>query len=163
MINIDRFNELARSEDWDGLTALLDDARKNASTPDDVRREIHWRCVALERQGRYQEALELVRDKAQLFNSQCGVKQRQAALLLKLGRNQEALTTLESAPFEAEMPTFYGLALDAKFSYFYLLAQQGDPSVRARLAEIPDDYRHMTMDIEFLTKADILALLPGTK
>ncbi|WP_158810108.1 hypothetical protein [Beijerinckia sp. L45] len=163
MIDVDRFNELARSEDWDGLTAMLDGARDTALSSDDVKREVHWRGVALERQGRYEDALNLIRDKAQLFNSKCGVQQRQAALLLKLGRDQEALSALETAPFEAEMPTFYGLALDAKFSYFHLLAQQGDPSVRERLAEIPDDYRHMTMDIESMTKADILALLPGVK
>ena len=57
------------------------------------------------------------------------------------------------------MTSFYGLAIDAKFFYLYLLAKRCDPSVKERLSEIPDDYQHITMDREFLTKPDIMALL----
>ncbi len=66
---------------------------------------------------------------------------------------------MKQAPFEEEMEDFYGLAIDAKFLYFYLLARSGDRSIKDRLSEIPDDYRHITMDGKFLTKPDILALL----
>jgi hypothetical protein len=38
------------------------------------------------------------------------------------------------------MEKFCGLAIDAKFFYFYLLAKSGDQSVKSRLSEIPDDY-----------------------
>ncbi len=82
-----------------------------------------------------------------------------ARILNKLGRDREALDELRSAPIEEEMEEYYGLAIDAKFFYLYLLAKSGDLSVRDRLAEIPDDYRHITMGGKFLTKADIVSFL----
>jgi hypothetical protein len=57
------------------------------------------------------------------------------------------------------MEDFYGLAIDAKFFYFYILAKNGDKSIANRLPEIPDDYRHITKDGKFLTKTDIAAIL----
>ena len=159
MIDSKKFEDFARSEEWEALYAMLDDARDNAATADDIGSELHWRIAALKRQERYQDALDLLREKARAYNSQSLAQHQFARVLLKLGRDQEAVDELSKAPFEAEMTSFYGLATDAKFLYLYLLAKQGDPSVRERLNEIPDDYEYVTTDVEFLTKADIVALL----
>jgi tetratricopeptide (TPR) repeat protein len=148
-----------RGEDWASVYALLDRIRGRASTQDDMRMETYWRVTALGKQGRYDEAIALQRRNANLFNSQCLVHHNLARFLLKLGRDDEALEELKKAPIEEEMEDFYGLAIDAKFSYFYLLAKRGDQSVKDRLSEIPDDYRHITMGGRFLTKPDIVALL----
>lgn len=157
--DIMQLRELMRTRDWVSVYAMLDDARSRAVTQEDMRREAYWRVAALQRQQRYDEALKLLRRSAQFFDCQCLVHHEAASLLVKLGRNQEALAELEQAPIEAEMGEYYGLAIDAKFFYLYLLAKSGDPSVKDRLCEIPDDYRHITMDGKFLTKADITAFL----
>lgn len=148
-----------RKQDWNSAHALLDEVRDNATTKDEMKDEVYWRARALGRAHRYDEALELLRNSASLFNSQCLVHQQRARMLLKLGRDREALDELREAPIEEEMADHYGLAIDAKFFYLYLLAKSGDPSVRVRLSEIPDDYRHITMDGKLLTKADIAAFL----
>ena len=162
MIDHATFKDLARREDWEALYAMLDHERDSAVTADDMRSEVHWRTTALEWQKRYQEALDLLRDKAHVFNSKCCLQQGLAEILLKLGRNQEALAELSRAPFETEMASFYGLAMDAKFLYFYLLAKQGDTSVRDRLSEIPDGYRHITADGDFLMKTDVGVMLDAS-
>ena len=74
------------------------------------------------------------------------------AYLLTLGHDQAAVDELGGEPFEAEMSWFYGLAIDAKSFYLYLLAKQGDPSVRIAWAKFPMHYRHITMDGTFLAK-----------
>ena len=159
MIDTDRFKDLANRGDWTSLYAMLDEARGTAVFREDVRSEVHWRIAALERQQRHGEALNLLRGNAAIYDCRCYVQHKSARLLLRLGRDQEALHELSKAPFEAEMTPFYGLAIDAKFFYLYLLAKQGDPAVKKRLSDIPDDYRHVTMDRDFLTKPDIMALL----
>lgn len=157
--DIIQLQALIRSKDWTSAHAMLDDARNRAFTSEDIRREAYWRVAALEGEQRYEEALELLRKNANLFNSQSLVHLDLARYLDKVGRSQEALDELKKAPIEEEMKDYYGLAIDAKFFYFYLLAKSGDTSVKERLAEIPDDYRHIAMGGQFLTKADIVALL----
>ena len=159
MIDFNKFQRLVRSEDWASVYAVLDDARNNAVNDDEIKDETYWRAVALRRELRYDEALELLRNNANLFNSQSLVHHELACILIELGRDREALDELKKAPIEEEMENYYGLAIDAKFFYFYLLAKSGDPSVKDRLAEIPDDYRHITMGGTFLTKADIASFL----
>ena len=159
MIDTDRFKDLADREDWTSLYAMLDEARGMAASREDVRSEIHWRVAALERQQRHGEVLDLLRSNANIYDFLCYVQHKSCRLLLRLGRDQEALHELSKAPFKMEMTSFYGLAIDATFFYLYLLAKQGDPSVNERLSEIPDDYQHITMDREFLGKPDIVALL----
>jgi tetratricopeptide (TPR) repeat protein len=159
MADITQLQQLMKSEDWATVYTMLDEARSRAVTREDFSREVYWRVVALNRQLRYKEALELLRENANLFNSQSLVQHELACILIKLGRDLEALDELSKAPIEEEMDSFYGLAIDAKFFYFYLLAKSGDTSVKNRLDEIPDDYRHITMDGKFLTKPDIAALL----
>jgi tetratricopeptide (TPR) repeat protein len=159
MADITQLQALMTNGDWVAVHNVLDNARSRAVTREDFGREVYWRVVALQRQQRYQDALELLRKSAGLFNSQSLVQQELASILIKLGRDQEALDELSRAPVEEEMASFYGLAIDAKFLYFYLLAKSGDTSVRNRLDEIPDDYRHITMEGKFLTKPDIAALV----
>lgn len=159
MIDFYQFRRLADSKDWASVHAMLDEARDRAITDDDIRSEAHWRVVALTREQRYDDALDLLSKNAHLFNSQSLVHHKAACILDKLGRNEEALEELKKAPIEEEMESYYGLAIDAKFFYFYLLAKSGDPSVKERLSEIPDDYRHITMGGTFLTKTDIVSLL----
>ncbi len=159
MINFDQFKILVCSGNWAGVYAMLEEARSRAVTDDDVSDEVYWRAVALTRQGRYEEALQHLRANANLFNSQCLAQKELASILVKLGRNEEALEELSKAPIEEEMKPFRALALDTKFLYFYLLAKKGNQSIKARLSEIPDDYRHFTLDRKFLTKPDIVALL----
>ena len=157
--DIMQLQTLMRSRDWTSVYVMLDDARNRAVSDDDVKDEIYWRVTAFGREQRYEEALELLKKNAARFNCQCLVHLDLAYILLKLGRDQEALEDLGRAPIEEEMEEYYGLAIDAKFLYFYLLAKSGDPLVKDRLAEIPDDYRHITMDGKFLTKADIASFL----
>ncbi len=157
--DIMQLQALMRSKDWDAVYAILDDASSRAVTQEDMRREVYWRAAALEHEQRYGEALDLLKKNANLFNCQCLVHLQLACILIKLGHDQEALAELKNAPIEAEMEDYYGLAIDAKFLYLYLLAKSGDPSIKDRLAEIPDDYRHITSGGKFLTKADITSFL----
>ena len=159
MIDTESFRDLAARKDWASLYAMLDDARGTAVSRDDVRSELHWRVAALEQQQRYGEALDPLRSNANIYDSQSYVQHQSARLLLRLGRDKEALSELSKAPFDAEMTSHYSLAVDAKFFYFYLLAKNGDASVETRLPEIPDDYQYITKNGQFITKPDILALL----
>jgi hypothetical protein len=84
-----------------------------------------------------------------LFNCQCLPHKIIAEVLDKMGDYKGALRELSAAPIEQEMSGFYGLAIDTKFIYFYLLAKSGDTSIKSRLDEIPDDYRHITMGGNF--------------
>ena len=162
MIDTDRFKYLADRRDWPQLYAMLDDACSKATSRDDVRSEAHWRVAALERQQRYSEALDLLRSNANIYNSQSYVQHQSARLLLRLGHEKEALDALSKAPFDSEMKSFYGLAIDAKFLYVYLLAKHGDRSAEMRLPEIPDDYQYVTKNGEFIAKSDIVAVLKGS-
>lgn len=159
MADVTQLQAFMKNGDWTAAYALLDDARNGAVTSEDRRREVYWRATAFELQRRYDEALDLLRKNANLFNSQSLVQLELARILVKLGRDQEALDELGIAPIEEEMEKFYGLAIDAKFFYFYLLAKSGDRSVQDRLSEIPDDYRHIAIGGKFLTKPDIVAEL----
>ncbi len=151
--------KLVREKAWASVYSLLDSARDHAVTQEDKASEIYWRTMALIKQGRYQEAIDLLRKDGALFNSQCLPLKIIAEILDKIGDDQGALRELSGAPIEQEMEDFYGLAIDTKFLYFYLLAKTGDRSVRNKLSEIPDDYRHITMSGKFLTKEDLVALL----
>lgn len=148
-----------RSRDWEAVYSILDNARNNAATTEDIASEVYWRLNALAGEQRYEEALRLLQNRASLFNCQCLVHKQRAQILMKLGRDQEALAELSKAPIEREMGDYYGLAIDAKFLYLYLLAKGADSSVKDRLCEIPDDYRHITLGGKFLTKADIVSFL----
>ncbi|MDR3407064.1 MAG: hypothetical protein P4L68_01035 [Methylovirgula sp.] len=160
--DIRKIQKLMREKAWSPVYALLDDARDQAITREDKARETYWRSIALKNQGRYQEAIDLLRKDGTLFNSQCLPLKIIAEVLERMGDDQGALRELSMAPIEQEMEDFYGLAIDTKFLYFYLLAKIGDRSVLNRLSEIPDDYRHITMGGKFLTKADVVALLNRT-
>jgi hypothetical protein len=157
--DIMQLQALMRSRDWVSVYAILDDARTRAITTEDIVREIHWRATALKGEQRYSEALDLLRKNAGLFNSQSLVRHEMARILVKIGRDQDAIDELKRTPIEEEMEDFYGLAIDAKFFYLYLLAKGGDPSVKDRLSEIPDDYRYIAIGGTFLTKPDIISLL----
>lgn len=154
-----RLQVLMRSKDWASVYSMLDDARSRAVTRDDMKQEVYWRATALENEQRYAEALNLLQTNTGLANSMSLWSHQIACLLVKLDRDKDAVDELSKAPIEEEMKDHYGLAIDAKFFYLYLLAKNGDPSVRDRLVEIPDDYRYITMEGQFLTKADIIALL----
>jgi tetratricopeptide (TPR) repeat protein len=162
MADIEKLQVFLRNKDWAGAHGMLDDARNRAVTRNEKSRAMHWRVATLEREKRYEDALELLRRNADLFNSQCRVHLERALCFEKLGRKEEALAELAAAPIESEMESFYAFAIDAKFLYFYLLAESGDASVAKRLGEIPDDYRHITIDGKFLTKPDIVSLLNQT-
>lgn len=160
-INVDTLQDLLRHEDWTSAFSMLDQARRTAVTSDDCKREIFWRSVVLARQNHTEQAVELLRKNAHLFNSQSHVKHEIARLLVSQGRHQEALKELNSAPIDCELDQFYALAIDAKFFYYYLLAKAGDPTIRDRLCEIPDDYRYICHDGTILAKPDIIVLQNG--
>ena len=156
--DIRKIQKLMREKAWPSVYSLLDAAREHASTKEEKASETYWRSTALIKQGRYQEAIELLHDDGELFHCQCLAHKIIAEVLDKIGDDRGALQELSDAPIEQEMEDFYGIAIDTKFLYFYLLAKTGDRSVLNRLSEIPDDYRHITMGGKFLTKADIAAL-----
>jgi thioredoxin-like negative regulator of GroEL len=157
--DIDQLQRLMAGGDWAAVYAMLDRVQSQATTREDKARETYWRATAFIEQGRYPAAVELLRDNVALFNSQCLPHKMIAEVLSKIGDDKGALDELSTAPIEQELKKFYGIAIDAKFLYFYLLAKTGDRSVLNRLSEIPDDYRHIAMGGKFLTKADIAALL----
>ena len=159
MIDFDQFRDFVCSGNWSAVHAMLDDARDRAVTDDDIKDEAYWRVVALTRETRYNEALDFLTKNSDRFDCRSWLYHESARILIKLGRDREALDELRKAPIEEEMEDYYGLAIDAKFFYLYLLAKSGDPSVKDRLSEIPDDYRHITMGGTFLTKADIASFL----
>ena len=159
LTEIRRLQESMRARDWGTVYAMLDSLRDRATNQEDIANEVYWRAIALQRQERYDDALAFLRENASLFNCQCLLHQMIARSLDKLGRSEDALAEMKSAPIDQDMNDFYGLAMDAKFFYFYLLAKSGDQSVLNKLSEIPDDYRHITMAGKFLTKADIISLL----
>jgi hypothetical protein len=160
--DIARLQTLMGDDDWPAVYAILDHVQSQATTHEDEARETYWRSMALIGQSRYEDAIDLLRKGAGLFNSQCLPRKIIAEILDKMGDDQSALKELSGAPIDQEMERFYGLAIDAKFFYFYLLAKTGDRSILDRLSEIPDDYRHITMGGKFLTKADIVSLLSKT-
>ena len=159
MINYDQYKTLAGQEDWQAVHALLDDARENAVTPHDISDEVFMRVATLKWQERYSEALDLLRERGHLYGSDSLAKHDMARVLVKLSRERDALDVMSGSPYEAEMTSFYGLAMDAKFFHVALLAKVGDPSARDRLTEIPEDYSTVTMDGDLLTKADVVASL----
>jgi thioredoxin-like negative regulator of GroEL len=160
---IAQLQKLMAADDWSAVYALLDRVQSQATTREDKARETYWRSTALIDQGRYLEAIDLLRKDGELFNCQCLPRKIIAEVLDKTGDDQGALQELRAAPIEQDMKDHYGLAIDTKFLYFYLLAKTGDRSVLNRLSEIPDDYRHITMGGKFQTKADIVALLNRTR
>ena len=157
--DIRKIQKLMREKAWSSVYSLLDEARDHAVTREDKAREAYWRSIAFIKQGQYQKAIELLRDDSALFYCQCLPHKIIAEVLDKAGDDQGALRELSAAPIEQEMEEFYGIAIDTKFLYFYLLAKAGDRSVVNKLSEIPNDYRHITMDGKFLTKANIISLL----
>jgi hypothetical protein len=157
--DIRNIQKLIREKAWSSVYSRLAEARNDATTRDDKVNEVYWRSVALIRQRRYGEAVELLRDEGSLFYCQCLPRKIIAEVLDKTGDDQGALRELSAAPIEQELEEFYGIAIDTKFLYFYLQAKIGDHSILNRLAEIPDDYRHITMGGKFQTKSDIVALL----
>jgi hypothetical protein len=157
--DIRQLQVLMRSKDWVSVYAMLDEARKKSFTQEDKKDETYWRAAALKGEQRYEEALELLYKNANLFNCQSLLHHELARILVKIGHDQDAIDELKRTPIEEEMEDFYGLAIDAKFFYFYLLAKSGDPSVKDRLSEIPDGYRYIAMGGTFLTKPDIISLL----
>lgn len=156
---IRQIQKLMREKAWSSIYSILDDARDRAVTREDKAREAYWRSTAFIKQGQYQKAIELLRDDCGLFYCQCLPHKMIAEILDKTGDDHDALRELSTAPIEQEMEEFYGIAIDTKFLYFYLLAKSGDRSILSRLSELPNDYRHVTMDGKFLTSADIVALL----
>lgn len=161
MIDTDRFEELVKQQNWTSLYAMLDEARSKAVSREDVRSEVHWRIAALKRQKRYEEALSLLRNNASVYDSQSLVRHRSSQLLVQLGREREALEEISKAPFEAELTSHYGLALDAKFYCFLLKARAGDASIASRLSEFPQNFEYVEPTGRFLTVKDILGELTG--
>ena len=159
MINSDTLRDFAQSQNWAAVYHMLDHARDNAVLDEDIRSEVGWRIFALKQQQRYDEALDLLLEKAHVFNCRSYAQHQFARLFVLLHRDREAVDALSAAPFDDEMSAFYGLAIDAKFFYFYLLAKSGDPSVKRRLSEIPDDYEYIMADGKLVSKRDIVALL----
>lgn len=159
MINFDRYRALMDQEDWTAVHSLLDDARKNAITPDDISEEVYLRVSTLKSQERYGEALDHLQNRGHLYTSQSLAKHDMCRVLVKLSRERDALEIMSGSPYEAEMSSFPILALDAKFFHVALLAKVGDPLAKDRLREIPDDYFTVTMDGDLLSKSDVIASL----
>ena len=159
MIDRNQYLALARQEDWPAVHTLLDNGRENAVTSDDLSQETYLRVDALKRQASYGEAIDLLRERGHLYNSQSLAQHDLARVLIKLGREKEALVVMNGGGYEAEMTSFPILAMDAKFFHVTLLAKSGDPSARDRLDEIPDDYLHVTADGDLVTKSDVMSLL----
>ena len=160
MFDFHRYQALSKQEDWAAVHALLDEARENAVTPDEISSEVAFRVSTLEKQGHNAEALDLLREKGHLFTSQSHATQATARVLLKLGRERDALSVMSGSPYEEEMISCPIRAMDAKFFHAVLLAKAGDPSARECLEGIPDDYIQVTVDgDDLITKSEVVTLL----
>lgn len=160
MMELQRYWALLAEQNWAAVYALLDEMRANAATPDEMASEVAFRVSTLEKQGRNHDALDLLRDRGHLFLSQSHATQTTARVLMKLGRERDALQVMSGSPYEAEMSSCPMRAMDAKFFHAVLLAKLGDPSAKQCLEGIPDDYIQVTVDgDDLITKSDVVALI----
>ncbi len=67
------------------------------------------------------------------------------------------LLRLGTTPFGAEIDAFPGLTYEAMFLYCYLLIKSGHETPPNLLAAIPDDFRTLTYEGKFMSKADLLS------
>jgi len=147
---------LLKSKDWKACDQRIDE-----EAPGETREKrvsiAHWRTAVLERQGRYGDALRtLDASRADVF-TQCGFLYERAVILYRMGKFAEAIATLRDAPFGAEIDAFPGLTCEAMFLYCYLLIKSGHETPPNLLAAIPDDFRTLTYEGKFMSKADLLS------
>lgn len=140
MLNRDEIIRLYRADEFEVLHEHLDAALAGAS-PDDRHSIAHWRSAALEKEKRYEEALEHLALSKSDFGSKTLVHHMRASILEVLGRDQEALDELQAAPLDGEIDLYYPLVVDAKFYILYFRAARNMPVDPAAIDEIPEGYR----------------------
>ncbi len=147
---------LLKSKDWKACLRRIDE-----EAPGETREKrvsiAHWRAAIFKWEKRYDEALlTLDASKADVF-TQCGFLYERAVIRCRMGKFAEAIATLRYAPFGAEIDAFPGLTYEAMFLYCYLLIKSGHETPPNLLAAIPDDFRTLTYEGKFMSKADLLS------
>jgi hypothetical protein len=155
MKKINKLVDLIRGEDWKAAHAMLDE--EEFADPGEAT-VAHWRSVVLRDEGRYQEALEYLKDNQDRFNCQSGVAHKRAWIFHLIGNDTSALSEIALAPFDAEIEDFYGLVMEAKFFRLYLMILTGLPISAEQLAEIPDDYISLFPTGERIPKNKLFSL-----
>jgi tetratricopeptide (TPR) repeat protein len=145
---------LLKSNNWQACHRRID-AEGRGDTREQRVSIALWRAAILEREKRYDEALrtlDAIRDEAFTRN---GFLWERADVLCRMGKFEEALDTLRSAPFGAELDAFPALTYEAIFLYCYLLKRSNREPPPNLLAALPGDFRTMLYDGRFVSKADI--------
>ncbi len=140
MLARDEIHRLFRQGDIAEVHRQLD-AAMPGETPNDQHSIASWRAWALMREERYDEALDHLSKNREDFGSKTDVHHTRASIFDVLGRDDEALHELRTAPFETEKEKYGPLVTDAKFYLLHFMAKRKMPIDPAALDEIPDGYR----------------------
>ena len=135
----DKIAALMRTRDWKACHAFLDGALVDADA--DQRKSAHlWRAFVLEREGRYDEAIDCWRRRRNEFNCQTMVDHQIARLYDQSGHATQAIEELRASPFGDEMDRHPALVLDGVYFYCWLLAREGRDVPEKLLNTLPDDF-----------------------
>lgn len=139
MLNDDEVFRLQRAGKTRNIHEQLDAALPSATA--EARRKIaHWRTSTLLYEKRYSEALDHLQQNSCDYNCKTLVHHERASILDLLGRGEDALRELRSAPIAAETERYRALVLDAKFFLLYLMAKNNIAIEQSSLDAIPDDH-----------------------
>lgn len=163
MLDEDEFWRHIQAGNWHEAHELLDAASSDPS-PGSTFIVAHLRSATLKREGRFDEAIRVLRGSRSDFPCQTLSHDGAARLLERTGRRDEAIAELRCAPFESEREQFPLLVTDARFFLLYLLAKSGMAGSDPDIHEFPEDYESVVPDPEhvigeFVTKADLQRLL----
>lgn len=140
------------------------DAASPGSSSEDRFTIAHLRSAALRREGRFAEAVGILRSSRADFPCQTVSHDGVARLLEHMGRRDEAISELRSAPFESERDSFPLLVADARFLLLYLLSRAGQSTTDPSIEEFADDFETMVpnahhVNAEFVSKKDLQDLI----
>ena len=162
-LDTEQFWRFLQAENAHEAHHLLDAASPGSSSEERFT-IAHLRSAALRREGRFAEAIDILRSSRSDFPCQTVSHDGVARLLEHMGRRNEAISELRSAPFESEKDNFPLLVADARFLLLYLLSRAGQSTNDPRIEEFDDDYETMVpsarhVNAEFVSKRDLQGLV----
>lgn len=139
MLNDDEIFRLQRAGKSHQIHERLD-AALPGGTAEDRHNIAHWRTSTLLHERRYQDALDHLQRSKNDYGCKTLVHHKKAGILDLLGRDNEAISELRSAPIAAEREKYGALVLEAKFYLIYLMAKNNLEIEQSSLDEIPDGH-----------------------
>lgn len=116
----------------------------------------YWRSLVLQKEGKCEDALRALDHSRGDFFTQCGYRLFRGRILYRMGKFADAIETLRTPPFGAEIGTFPALTYEAIFLYCYLLKKSGREPPPNLVAALPDDFGARFYERRRLTKTDLL-------